>query len=113
MRRSRFSGSRSPRPERSGVGFPTEVLVRRHRTSRNTFYNWKRKYCGLEVSDTKKLRQIQDENNHLKKLVSDLSLDNEAPKASETRTLTPAMRTWSMSGMIWGGEGRVASSGVH
>lgn len=40
-----------------------------------TFYNWRRKYAGLMPSEMKRLRQLEDENNRLKKTVADLSLD--------------------------------------
>ena len=40
-----------------------------------TFYNWKKKYSGLGVSELRRLRQLEEENAQLKKLVADLSLD--------------------------------------
>ena len=40
------------------------------------FYRWRRKYGGLEVSEAKKLRDLERENSELKKMVADLSLDN-------------------------------------
>jgi len=43
-----------------------------------TLYNWKAKYGGMEVSDAKRLRALEDENRRLKQLVADLSLDKEA-----------------------------------
>jgi putative transposase len=43
-----------------------------------TLYNWKAKYGGMEVSDAKKLRALEDENRRLKQLVADLSLDKDA-----------------------------------
>ena len=46
-----------------------------------TFYNWKSKYGGLDVSEAQRLRQMEDENRRLKALVADLSLDREALKA--------------------------------
>jgi putative transposase len=46
--------------------------------SDQTLYNWKSKYGGMEVSDAKKLRALEDENRRLKQLVADLSLDKEA-----------------------------------
>jgi putative transposase len=46
-----------------------------------TLYAWKSKYGGMQVSDAKKLRQLEDENRRLKHMVADLSLDKEAMKA--------------------------------
>lgn len=43
--------------------------------SQATFFNWKKKYGGLGISELRKLRQLEEENNQLKKLVADLSLD--------------------------------------
>ncbi len=52
-----------------------------HGISDATFYNWKAKYGGLDVSEAQRLRQMEDENRRLKALVADLSLDKEALKA--------------------------------
>ena len=49
--------------------------------SKHTVYAWKAKYGGLEVSEAQRLRQLEDENQRLKKLVADLSLDREMLKA--------------------------------
>ena len=49
--------------------------------SKHTVYAWKAKYGGLEVDEAQRLRQIGDENQRLKKLVADLSLDKEMLKA--------------------------------
>jgi putative transposase len=49
--------------------------------SKHTIYAWKAKYGGLEVSEAHRLRQLEDENHRLKKLVADLSLDKEMLKA--------------------------------
>ena len=43
--------------------------------SEATFYNWKKKYAGMGVSEVRELRQLREENNRLKQLVADLSLD--------------------------------------
>ena len=51
-------------------------VCRRHGISRQTFYRWRAKYGGLEVSEARRLRQLEDENRRLKQLVADLSLDN-------------------------------------
>lgn len=57
------------------TGVPTKELCRQHGISQGSFYKWKSKYGGMEVSDAKKLRGLEDENRRLKKLVADLSLD--------------------------------------
>jgi putative transposase len=62
------------------AGVPLADLVRKHGISSASFYAWRKKYGGMEVSDAKKLRAVQDENRRLKKLVADLSLDNQLLK---------------------------------
>ena len=51
-------------------------VVREHNITEQTFYRWRRKYGGMEVSEAKKLRELERENAELKKMVADLSLDN-------------------------------------
>ena len=63
------------------AGVKTVDLCRGHGISDATFYNWKAKYSGLDVSEAQRLRQMEDENRRLKALVADLSLDKEALKA--------------------------------
>jgi putative transposase len=58
----------------------TVDLCREHGVSRATFYGWKSKYGGMDVSETQRLRQMEDENRRLKQLVADLSLDREVLK---------------------------------
>jgi putative transposase len=62
------------------AGAKTADLCRRHGVSEQTFYRWKARYGGLEVSDLRRLRQFEDENSRLKRLVADLTLDNQALK---------------------------------
>jgi putative transposase len=62
-------------------GVKTADLCREHGISDATFYNWKSKYGGLDVSEAQRLRLMEDENRRLKTLVADLSLDREALKA--------------------------------
>jgi putative transposase len=57
-----------------------QELVRKHGISEDTFYRWRSKYGGMEVSDAKKLRALEDENRRLKHLVADLTLDNQMLK---------------------------------
>ena len=55
---------------------PVADLCRKHGMSSASFYQWKAKFGGLEVSDAKKLRALEDENAKLKKLLADAMLDN-------------------------------------
>jgi putative transposase len=58
-----------------------------------TYYNWKKKYGGLGVSELRRLRQLEEENRKLKQLVADLSLDKFIPKkSSEAGTAQSASR---------------------
>ena len=63
------------------AGLKTADLCREHGISAATFYNWKSKYGGMEVSEAQRLRQMEDENRRLKQLVADLSLDREVLKS--------------------------------
>src|SRR5580658_821871 len=63
------------------AGVKTAELCREHGISEATFYNWKAKFGGLDVSEAQRLRQMEDENRRLKQLVADLSLDKEMLKA--------------------------------
>lgn len=58
------------------AGAKTADLARRHGVSEATIYNWKAKYGGLEVSDAKRLRALEDENAKLKRLLAEAMLDN-------------------------------------
>jgi len=62
------------------AGAKTADLCRRDGMSPATFYKWKSKYGGMEVSDAKRLRELEGENAKLKRLVADLTLDNVALK---------------------------------
>ena len=62
------------------AGMNTADLCRKHGISEGTFYNWKAKYGGLELSEAKRLRGLESENAKLKKLFADAMLDNAALK---------------------------------
>jgi putative transposase len=62
------------------AGAKTADLARRHGVSEATIYNWQAKYGGLEVSEAKRLRSLEDENAKLKLLLADTMLDNAALK---------------------------------
>ena len=58
------------------AGFKTVDLCRKHGISEQTFYNWKNKYGGLDVSEARRLKVLEDENRKLKKLLAETMLDN-------------------------------------
>ena len=57
------------------LGTPVEEVCRKMGISDATFYNWKKKYAGLSPSELRRLKQLEEENVKLKRLVADLSLD--------------------------------------
>jgi len=65
----------------SEAGTRSEELCRQNGISMTTFYKWKAKFGGMEISDARKLRSLEDENRRLKHIVADLTLDNQALKA--------------------------------
>ena len=62
------------------AGFPVKEIIRRHGISEQTFYRWKSKFGGMEISDAKRLRELESENAKLKKLLAEQMLDNVALK---------------------------------
>ena len=62
------------------AGAKTLDLCRRYGITQQTFYRWNSKYGGLEVSEMRRLRQLEDENRKLKHIVAELTLDNRALK---------------------------------
>jgi putative transposase len=76
MKRKRFSVEQIVAiVKRAEMGLPVAELIRRVGISEQTFYRWKKHYTGLEVDQVRQLKQLQDENGRLKKLVAELSLD--------------------------------------
>ena len=57
------------------AGMPVADLIRRIGISEQTFYRWKKQYAGLDSDQARQLKQLQDENARLKKIVAELSLD--------------------------------------
>lgn len=59
------------------TGSAVAEVLRKLGISEATFYNWKKKYGGLSINELRRLKQLEDENARLKKIVADLSLDKE------------------------------------
>jgi putative transposase len=81
MKRSRFTEEQIIsilREQETGVA--TVDVCRRHGISSATFYKWKAKFGGLDVSEARRLRSLEDENGRLKRMLADAMLDNAALK---------------------------------
>ena len=77
MKRSRFSEEQIIAVlKEQEAGMPTAEVCRRHGISSATFYKWKSKFGGLEGSDARRLRTLEQENSRLKKLLAEAMLDN-------------------------------------
>jgi putative transposase len=81
MKRKRFSEEQiiSILKEQE-AGAKVKDIIRRHGIVEQTFYRWKSKYGGMDVSDAKKLKSLEDENRRLKKLLAEAELDKAALK---------------------------------
>lgn len=58
-------------------GTPVAEICRKMNVSEPTFYRWKKQFAGMDVSDIRHLKQLEDENRRLKRLVADLTLDKQ------------------------------------
>lgn len=76
MRRKRFSVEQIVAVlKQVEVGVPVAEVCRQAGITEQTFYRWKKQYVGLEIDQVRQLKQLQEENARLKKLVAELSLD--------------------------------------
>ena len=81
MKKSRFTETQIVAVlKEADAGKPVKEICRQHGISDATYYKWKAKYGGLEASDVKRLKELEHENNRLKRLYADLSLENAAFK---------------------------------
>jgi len=62
------------------AGMKVEAVCRAHGISSATYYNWKSKYGGMEASDVKRLKELREENDKLKRMFANLSLENSVLK---------------------------------
>ncbi len=86
MRKSRYSEAQIIRVlQQVEAGLKVKDVIREHGISEQTYYRWKAKYGGMGVSEAKRLKQLESENRRLKRLVADLSLDNQALKEVVSR----------------------------
>ena len=77
MRKSRFTEAQIiGMIKEQEAGLPTAELCRKHGLSPATFYKLKAKYGGMDLSDARRLKQLEEENAKLKRLVADVMLDN-------------------------------------
>jgi len=81
MKRSKFTESQIVKIlKEAEAGVSVEALMRQHGFSRATFYKWKAKYSGMDVSELKRLKALEEENRRLKQMYADLSLEHEVLK---------------------------------
>lgn len=81
MKQSKFTESQIIKiVNEADAGVPVPEVCRQHGISTSTFYKWRAKYGGLDASQLKHLRELEDENRRLKQMYADLSLDHEILK---------------------------------
>ena len=82
MRKSRFTEEQIIKLlKEHAAGLSASELCRKYGVSDATFYKWRSRFGGMEVSDARKLKALEEENRRLKEIVADLSLDKEALKS--------------------------------
>jgi len=88
MRKSRFTETQIVKILKEvEAGRQVKEVCREYSISDQTYYNWKSKYGGMEAADVRRLKELEDENNHLKHMYADISLENRALKDIITKKL--------------------------
>ena len=88
MRKSRFSESQVMAILGEGeAGLPVAEVCRKHGISNATYYQWKSKYAGMSANELKRVRDLEAENNRLKRMYAELALENAAIKDVLSRKL--------------------------
>jgi putative transposase len=78
MKKSKFTEAQIAfAMKQAETGTPVEELCRKLGVTSATFYNWRKKYGGLGITELRRLKQLEEENSKLKKIVADLSLDKQ------------------------------------
>jgi putative transposase len=81
MKKSRFSETQIVSIlKEADAGMKVEELCRKHSISSATYYNWKKKYGGMDASEIKRLKELEEENTKLKRMYADMALENTALK---------------------------------
>lgn len=80
MKRKRYSVEQIMRILRDAEGKEISKVCREHQISEQTFYRWRRKYDGMELSDARRMKELEEENRRLKNLVADQALHIEVLK---------------------------------
>lgn len=90
MRKSRFTETQIVKILKEvESGRQVKEVCREYSISDQTYYNWKSNYGGMEASDVRRLKELEEENNRLKHMYADISLENRALKDIITKKLKP------------------------
>ena len=88
MKRSEYSESQIVGIlKEADAGMPVKEICRKYGISDATYYKWKSRYGGLEMSDVRRMRELEDENAKLKRMYAELSLENDGLKALISKKL--------------------------
>ena len=100
MKRNTFSESKILEIlQQQDVGLKVADICRKHGISDATFFNWKKRYGGMTISEIKRVRELKEENARLKKMYSNLSLEHDALKdviAKKLQHLRVRKNVWSI-----------------